>query len=68
MKTTIIATLTIGLIVLSACKKCAECHYDSPNGEVEIGEYCKDDLEAVEANGHYDSTNDTTYEVHCSEH
>lgn len=62
----------IGLFSLAllstACKKdeCHECHYDSANGEVELGEKCGDELEDLEANGiNVDGTN---YEVHCHGH
>jgi hypothetical protein len=51
----------------AACKKkCHECHYDLNDAEIEIGEYCGDDLEALEADGL--AVGDTTYEVHCHEH
>lgn len=54
--------------VFVACDKeeCAECHYDTANGEVEIGQYCDDDLEAIEADGYV--INGETKEVHCGEH
>lgn len=61
------------LIVLSSvlvfsfvsCKKnqCADCHYDKDGAEIEIGEKCGDEMEALEANGYTDSTG--TYVVHC---
>ena len=54
------------LFVLQSCKKCSECHYDLNGAEVEIGEYCDDDLEAIEKSGF--TVADTTYEVHCNEH
>lgn len=62
---------TIALLVVfsfSSCKKehCHECHYDGPNGEVELGEKCGDDLEDLEASGY--ALNGTVYEVHCHEH
>ena len=54
---------------LTSCKKCAECDYhDENDNEVELGEYCKDDLENIEAEGYYDSSKDTTFEVHCGAH
>jgi hypothetical protein len=61
------ATLMAGSMV-SSCKKnkCAECHYDKAGSEVELGEKCGDDLEAIEAGGI--TVNDTLYEVHCHEH
>jgi hypothetical protein len=51
---------------VSCKKKCHECHYDLNGAEVEIGEYCGDELEALEAAGF--AVGDTTYEVHCHEH
>lgn len=57
-----------GFFLIVSCKKnqCAECHYDGENGaEVELGEYCGDDLENIEADGYSDGT--TMYEVHCGE-
>ena len=37
--------LAIGVVLLvSACEKCQECHYEGVTGEVEIWEYCGDDL------------------------
>ena len=69
MKTKKIFTL-VSLVSLSmmlgSCNKCHECHYDKAGAEVELGEYCNDDLEDLEANGYVDSTG--TYEVHCHEH
>jgi len=66
-------TFLLGAIVVfgfSACNKnkCHECHYDGSGGaEVELGEYCGDDLEQLEANGYVDSTG-TVHTVHCHEH
>lgn len=54
---------------LASCKKkeCHNCHYEDANGaEVELGNYCDDDLENLEKNGYSDGTQ--TYEVHCHEH
>ena len=56
----------------SSCKKCEECHYDSTDAsgqvvEVEIGEQCGDDLEALEASG-YKLNDSTTVDVHCHGH
>ena len=56
---------------LMSCKKCSECHYEAmENGsevEVELGEYCDEELETLEADGY--SVNDSTVvEVHCHEH
>ncbi len=52
-----------------ACKKseCHECHYDDASGaEVELGTYCDDELESLEANGYND--NGTVRTVHCHGH
>lgn len=70
-KVKLIFSIISGAIILSltSCKKCHECHYDAAGDvEVELGEYCDDDLEALEANGYHDHNADTTYEVHCHEH
>lgn len=60
----------IGLVALAAvaCKKeeCHECHYDGPNGEVELGEKCGDELETLEKSGY--NAGGTNYDVHCHEH
>ena len=63
--------LFIALLVLmagafSACKKnkCEECHYDKDGAEIELGEKCGDEMEALEANGYTDTTG--TYVVHCA--
>ncbi|WP_070137718.1 hypothetical protein [Crocinitomix algicola] len=64
--------LTIGIAAVAlaglttSCKKCHECHYDGPDGEVELGEKCGDDLEALEDNGY--TVDGTNYTVHCHEH
>lgn len=58
--------LPVFFLVLASCHECHECHYDTTSGEVELGEYCDDDLEEVEANGYTDTSG--TYEVHCHEH
>jgi len=63
------AIVIINVVLLSACgkNKCHECHYDTPNGIVELGEQCGDDIETLEANGYTDSSG-TNHEVHCHEH
>jgi hypothetical protein len=71
MKNSILALSFILLtsLFIGSCntEECHECHYeDANNNKVELGEFCDEALEAIEANGH--STNDTTYEVHCHEH
>lgn len=62
--------IAAGLLVLAtvSCKKdeCHECHYEKNNVEVELGEKCEDDLEALEASGYNDGG--VNYEVHCHEH
>lgn len=68
-RNTIIGAIAVlALISFSSCKKdeCHDCHYDGPNGEVEIGEKCGDDLEEVEVNGY--AADGMVYEVHCHEH
>lgn len=56
-------------LTFASCTKndCHECHYDGPNGEVELGEKCGDELEDLEASGFTD-TDGTKYDVHCHEH
>lgn len=56
-------------LTFASCTKpeCHECHYDGPNGEVELGEKCDEDLENIEASG-YTAADGVTYEVHCHEH
>ena len=59
----------VALFGFISCNKCHECHYDYNGGEVELGEYCGDELEAIEANGYVipsDSTG-TVRTVHCGE-
>jgi len=55
-------------ITMVSCKKdeCHECHYDGPNGEVELGEKCGADLEDAEVNGLV--VDGVVYEVHCHGH
>ncbi len=50
-----------------SCNKCHDCHYDLNGTEVEIGEFCGDELEDVEANG-YALNDSTVVTVHCEEH
>ncbi len=65
---TIIAALTLLFAGLSACKKnkCAECHYELGSTQVDIGEYCGDDLKNIESSGFI--ADSIVYEVHCGEH
>lgn len=87
MKKVAIFLGAVAVISLSACQKCAECHAaaDIAGTEYELeelGEYCDDNLESIEASG-YD-VSDTLYltadgdslpspvypgnvEVHCGE-
>ncbi|MFD1551099.1 hypothetical protein [Putridiphycobacter roseus] len=67
MKTLLLAT-GFAVVLFSSCNKCAECHYDYNDEEIELGEFCGDDLEAIENDGFHNTANDTTYEVHCHEH
>lgn len=64
-KVVILSLAAIGFISVS-CKKCHECHYENGTTEVEIGEYCDDDLTNIEASGF--AVGDSIYEVHCEDH
>ena len=68
MKTNMLFNALLGLMAgsFSACKKnkCEECHYDKDGAEIELGEKCGDEMEALEANGYTDTTG--TYVVHCA--
>lgn len=68
MKTISTIATVAAIVLLTSCKKnkCYECHYDGPNGEVEIGEKCGDDVKNLEQNGFV--TDSVTYEAHCGEH
>ena len=68
MKTKLFFAATL-LIASVACNKdeCYECHYDGPNGEVELGEYCGQEAEDMENMGYID-TDGQQYVVHCGEH
>lgn len=59
--------ISLFVVAMSSCKKdeCAECHYDGPNGEVELGQKCNDEIEDLEKNGY--TTGGQTYTVHCGE-
>jgi len=67
MKKTAILLVSIAVFSLNACNKCHECHYDNNGAEVELGEYCGQELKDLEANGYPDSTG-TVHTVHCHEH
>lgn len=61
--------MAFGALVFASCSKtgCHECHYeDAQDQEVELGEYCDEDLEQIEKDGY--TVDGTTYEVHCHEH
>ena len=68
MKTNMLFIALLGLMAgsFSACKKnkCEECHYYKDGAEIELGEKCGDEMEALEANGYTDTTG--TYVVHCA--
>lgn len=66
MKKVAILFGAVALFGLSSCNKCHECHYDLNGSEVELGEFCGDDLTDIEANGYVDSAG-TIQEVHCGE-
>ena len=68
MKTTKLLLILIALgLTFTSCKKetCTTCHYDGPNGEVELGEKCNEEIEDLERNGYV--VNGQTYTVHCGE-
>jgi len=62
----VLLVAAVAAFAFQSCKKCKDCHYDGPSGEVELGEYCGDDIENIESSGHTVDT--VTYDVHCSEH
>ena len=66
MKKVGILLVVMAFIGFNSCEKCAECHYDMGGTEVELGEYCGDDLKAIEDAGYVDSSG-ATQEVHCGE-
>jgi hypothetical protein len=69
MKKLILSGSILGLLSVSCAKnKCAECHYDAPSGEIELGTYCGDDLKNLEELGTYTDSLGATYVVHCGEH
>ncbi len=69
MKKVAIFLGAVAVFGFSACNKCHECHYDMNGGEVELGEYCGEDAEALEASGYVDPSDSTgtVYTVHCGE-
>ena len=69
MKKIVITAATLGFLTLSCGKnKCAECHYDAPAGEVEMGTYCGDELRNLEDLGTYTDSLGNAFVVHCGEH
>lgn len=69
MKKLILSAAVLGFLTLSCGKnKCAECHYDAPAGEVEMGTYCADELKNLEELGTFTDSLGNIYEVHCGEH
>jgi hypothetical protein len=69
MKKLVFSVSVLGLLSVSCAKnKCAECHYDAPTGEIELGTFCADDLKNLEELGTYTDSLGATYEVHCGEH
>lgn len=71
MKINRLGVMIAGMVVMigfASCKKeeCHECHYDLNGTEVELGEKCGKDLEAIEKSGI--EVSGTVYEVHCHEH
>ncbi|UKN03680.1 hypothetical protein K6119_09155 [Paracrocinitomix mangrovi] len=66
MKKISIVFLSLVAIVTVSCEKCQDCHYESTNGLVEIGEICGDELKDAEANGY--TIGDTVVTIHCEEH
>ena len=62
----LLGLLLVGTVALSSCKKdCHDCHYDGTSGEVELGEFCGDELENIEKTGY--TQDGVTYVVHCGE-
>ncbi|MCE2864797.1 MAG: hypothetical protein ACK5BW_01890 [Flavobacteriia bacterium] len=69
MKKMLVIASAFGLFSVSCAKnKCAECHYDAPSGEVEMGTFCGDELKNLEELGTYSDSLGNTYVVHCGEH
>jgi len=63
------AIALVSVFAMSSCNKnkCHECHYDKAGAEIEMGEFCGDELKNLETLGTFtDSTG--TYTVHCDEH
>ncbi len=69
MKKTILS-ISLFMVLMTSCakNKCADCHYDAPAGEIEMGTYCGDELKNLEAMGMYTDSLGNTFVVHCGEH
>jgi hypothetical protein len=67
-KSTVLSAMLLFFWGFTACEKnkCAECHYELGATQVDIGEYCGDDLKNIEASGY--ALDSMVYEVHCGEH
>ena len=69
MKKIAIIFSAVALFGFTSCNKCHECHADVNGAEVELGEYCGDEAEALENSGYVDPSDSTgtVYVVHCGE-
>lgn len=69
MKNKILSVASVSILLTSCAKnKCAECHFDGPTGEVEMGVFCGDSLRNLEEVGTHTDTLGNVYVVHCGEH
>ena len=69
MKKLILSVTLLGFLSTSCAKnKCAECHYDGPSGEVEMGTYCGDELHDLEDLGTFTDSLGNSFVVHCGKH
>ena len=66
IKLSVLLTAIVTMASLASCKKCMECHYEKNGQDLELGEYCGDDIEELEKNGYTDA--DGTHPVHCGGH
>ncbi len=66
----LIFIITIFSLIITSCRKnkCSECHHDGPNGEVEIGTFCGEELQDLENIGTITDSLGNSYVVHCGEH
>ena len=69
MKKIAIIFSAAALFGFTSCNKCHECHADVNGAEVELGEYCGDEAEALENSGYVDPSDSTgtVHVVHCGE-